>query len=316
LTSKESEEKRYTSEGGSYVAKAVASWSKPDGVANLIARKRVVDGTAIPVPFHADFTDANGGYTLQRPASHALTLLVDGEAFSASLVNVDRKKIATDSLQIRYDSNTALQELLKERLATSYEYLRLDRQSKVAKGKKIYTTVPDSHAEYVAFYATGEPFKYRVELLPVASTVSPKLVAHISHFDEYTLEHSVTSMTDQEFDAWLASADGSASIEVQEGLRKIRKLQRSIITYLKAYYGGRCQLCGYSTVPAYGVDTSEGHHIEYFSRSLNNKPSNLAILCPSHHALLHALSATFDRAAKCFMGDGDQQIPLKINYHL
>lgn len=54
--------------------KEVASWSKPDGVPGLIGRKKVdwsifEDGTTIPLEFHADFREANNGFSPARGES-------------------------------------------------------------------------------------------------------------------------------------------------------------------------------------------------------------------------------------------------------
>lgn len=136
----------------------------------------------------------------------------------------------------------------------------------------------------------------------------------ISSFSEHEVE-LWTQLSDKEFEEWLETVPGKGDLKIRQGIVKIRRLQRSVIDTLKKKYKGTCQICGISSLEEYGVDISEAHHIEYFSKSLNNHPKNIAILCPTHHRLVHALEATFDRNNKTFIGKG-KAIPLKINRHL
>lgn len=70
---------------------------------------------------------------------------------------------------------------------------------------------------------------------------------------------------------------------------------------LKAYYDYRCQICGTSLGSMYGnvadqfyayVDT---HHIQYLSRGGQDVSSNMIVVCPNHHRIIHATDAFFNR---------------------
>lgn len=137
----------------------------------------------------------------------------------------------------------------------------------------------------------------------------------LSALDEQELEKKV-QMSESEFEKWLLSASGEASIEVRQGVKKIRRYQQSVIKRLKEKYAGKCQICGWSSLDEFGVDISEAHHIEHFSKTMNNKPSNIVIVCPTHHRLLHATHATLNREEGAFIGSKRERIPLWKNMHL
>ncbi|NMA30720.1 MAG: hypothetical protein GX941_02785, partial [Candidatus Methanofastidiosa archaeon] len=147
----------------SEIIKEMRSWTKLD-IPDLIARKHVdysvfQYGSHIPLEFHEDFNEANGGATLERGERREVTLIIEGKEFKAALYNIDRKNVEIDTLQLRYDSNNDLKKLLKERFHRSYDYIE---QNKVGKQPVI---VPKSDAEYMEFYKTEEPFKYLVKLI-------------------------------------------------------------------------------------------------------------------------------------------------------
>lgn len=66
----------------------------------------------------------------------------------------------------------------------------------------------------------------------------------------------------------------------------------------------------------YGVDVSEAHHIEYFTQSLNNNASNIIILCPDHHRIVHKANGVFDYDTHCFTYDNAKVDTLMYNLHL
>lgn len=110
--------------------------------------------------------------------------------------------------------------------------------------------------------------------------------------------------------------DPQAALIERFGLMRLRKLNRDLIDRLKRNYDYRCQICGRSFGEFYGVDLAECHHIEPFSRSLNNDANNLLIVCPNHHRIIHAASPTFDRARKLYLYQNGREEPLQLNEHL
>lgn len=155
--------------------KVIRSWAKVGSDPKLIGRKRVdwslfEYGSHIPLEFIQDFEIANGNTHVQRGESREVSLLVEGKAFKASLVNVDRKNISIDTLQLRYDSNNDLKEYLRGRLVSSYNYILKARSEK---NDNAQVKVPDDIAEYVEFYLTEEPFQYEMKIIAFQDMGTP-----------------------------------------------------------------------------------------------------------------------------------------------
>ncbi|WP_210366656.1 hypothetical protein [Bacillus sp. REN3] len=145
--------------------KQVRSWSKIDTL-GMIARKKVdwsifLNGSHIPIEFHVDFEEANNGKHLNRGERQKIYLKISDKEYEAQLVNVDRKEIASDSLQLRYDQNKDLKELLLNTFDYSYNRINSHR----LRNEKKTIVLPDEEAEYIEFYKTERPFVYRVEFI-------------------------------------------------------------------------------------------------------------------------------------------------------
>lgn len=100
------------------------------------------------------------------------------------------------------------------------------------------------------------------------------------------------------------------------GLKKYRERNRTNGERLKKFYGYRCQICGRDVGEDYGAHVADCHHINYFSVSLDNAASNLLIVCPNHHRIIHAANPIFDRERKLFLYPNGLEEILKLNEHL
>jgi hypothetical protein len=175
--------------------KESASWSK-DETPNLIGRKKVDwsifnDGSTIPIEFHEEFENANNHFHIERGQRRHLVLLYENKEFDAHLRNVDRK-VKSDTLQILFGKD--LKEYLKQVFVTSYDYLNQNR----IENQKNYVAVPDELAEYINFYETEEPFKYRMEFISKADVPEEKPeVDHIS--DKELVKHIVQYIQNKGF---------------------------------------------------------------------------------------------------------------------
>lgn len=98
--------------------------------------------------------------------------------------------------------------------------------------------------------------------------------------------------------------------------QRVRVYNTSIIKQLKRLYGGCCQLCGKNAFDEFNVDISEAHHIAHFSDSQNNDSSNIIILCPNHHRLMHKLNPKFDSERGCFVFSDNSELRIEIDFHL
>ena len=151
------------------MAKRVQSWYKPDGVPNLIAIKKVDPSifeqgiNHIPLQFKSDFVLANGGIELKNGDVQPLVLLIDGQEYKAALrcnYPPNSAGIRKESLKIRWDGETLLKKLLKDKFEFSYKYIIAERE----RTGKSTVKLPDNIAEYMEFYNTGTPFIYKLNL--------------------------------------------------------------------------------------------------------------------------------------------------------
>jgi hypothetical protein len=157
----------------------VASWSKND-VPGQIGRKKVDwsivehGESVIPIDFHQNFFDANGGFAINRGKREELSLELDGKLFKAYLRNANRK-VESDTLLITFGRE--LKEFTKVAFYSSYEYFKMNPKSKI----------PDEIAEYIEFYKTDQPFKYHLKLVTKDSKNTVRfsdieLVEHITNY--------------------------------------------------------------------------------------------------------------------------------------
>ncbi|MCM3548565.1 HNH endonuclease [Alkalihalobacillus clausii] len=140
--------------------------------------------------------------------------------------------------------------------------------------------------------------------------------SEISNKGERELENSISEMNDEQFASYINSLDDSASIEVKEGIKKVRKYNKKIINELKDKYNNKCQICGEGSIEKYGVPVVEGHHLEEFSLTQNNSPQNIMIVCPTHHRIIHKAKGTFNSQTKEIIYSNNYLEKLKLNKHL
>ena len=126
----------------------------------------------------------------------------------------------------------------------------------------------------------------------------------------------ITEFSEEEYERILNMSDTKAAIRSTVRAVNVRVLNNKIQNTLKNLYHHRCQICGATAEVMYGVDVSEAHHIEYFTKSLNNNPSNIIILCPDHHRIVHKAKGIFDYETHCFMYENAKVDTLMYNLHL
>ncbi|WP_339289194.1 AAA family ATPase [Paenibacillus sp. FSL E2-0201] len=155
--------------------KQVRSWWKDAEIPNLIARKKVdfslfYEGTHIPVEFHPDFLEANGGELPKRGESRTVKMMYKDQSYDAILIKIDQVSASREALQLRYNGNQTLKNLLIETFSHSYSYIMQKRTNQQADdAKRPQVVVPEDQAEYIDFFATGVPFEYRLEFITFKS---------------------------------------------------------------------------------------------------------------------------------------------------
>jgi hypothetical protein len=129
-------------------------------------------GTHIPRAFHEEFRHANNGLLVESGHSRKLKLLIKDKSYDATLFNFSKKGTDYDTLHIRYDGKKDLINTLKSLLKNSYNYLQ-NELSKKTDDDRALIDVPDDYAEYIDFFETGEPFQYRLDIIPSRLSVAP-----------------------------------------------------------------------------------------------------------------------------------------------
>ncbi|MCR4958142.1 MAG: hypothetical protein K6B13_05990, partial [Prevotella sp.] len=111
-------------------------------------------------------------------------------------------------------------------------------------------------------------------------------------------------------------ADKTASIEEKQRLVKYRRIDRSIILTLKRFYDYRDEISGEKIGDAYGDSVVEAHHIDYFTRSQNNDSTNIIIISPNYHRIIHKNNPRFNRKKFQFEFENGEVLRLKLYEHL
>lgn len=126
----------------------------------------------------------------------------------------------------------------------------------------------------------------------------------------------ITEFTEEEIERIINQQDLNAKVVKQSGAFTTRIFDDRVQASLKKLYNYKCQICGATATIMYGVDVSEAHHIEYFSKSANNNPGNIVVLCPDHHRIVHKAKAIFNFQLHQFEYDNAKVDPLMFNLHL
>ena len=268
----------------------------------LVDQSVLKEGFSIPVSYQKEILE-KVGFNIPRGAMVPIRMDVGGRLFDAQLKNqkFDEKTYPThgDLLQIRYPANGELSQMLRSvfnHTAARIEQCRL-------KGEKVRTASwPNEEKEYMALYATPVPGVIYCECV-----TNPELVeesSEIRRLDEQTAEQL------------LEREDPSAEVLVKTKLCKVRKMNRAIGNELKALYGYRCQICGQFIGERYGSQVIHAHHIDYFTRTMNNDADNILIVCPNHHSIIHDRNPVFDRRSKVYRYPNGYTEGLALNLHI
>ena len=97
---------------------------------------------------------------------------------------------------------------------------------------------------------------------------------------------------------------------------KYRKIDRSIIRMLKVFYDYRDEISGEKIGEQYGDSVVEAHHIDYFTTSQNNDSTNIIIISPNYHRIIHKNNPFFNRKKFQFEFANGEVLKLKLYEHL
>lgn len=119
-------------------------------------------------------------------------------------------------------------------------------------------------------------------------------------------------------DQWLPATAQEADPlppEKRERMTEVYERDQGIVGELKRLYGGRCQICDSAPFNNLFGSIVEGHHIEWLCRGGADVRENIVLLCPNHHAAIHAANPKFDWSKLEFQF-GVKTLPIRANQHL
>lgn len=265
------------------------------------------DGMTIPVSACA-LLRAWDESILIHGASKDIKVLIDGEFYDAKLKNQNFSQNNwtghKDVIQIRYGRQSALAVKLRAIFQKSHDYLYAQKQL-LGKSKR-QILLPDDIHEYIRLYLTTSSNVLSIECC--SDTDYRQLANTLNAIPEEVYEAS----DDDKF----YMADKTASVVQKELLVKYRKIDRSIIRMLKEFYGYRDEISGEKIGEKYGDSVVEAHHIEYFTKSQNNDSTNIIIISPNYHRIIHKNNPYFNRKKFQLEFPNGEVLRLKLFEHL
>lgn len=265
----------------------------------LVDKSSLCQGISIPVLFQPLFYEKIG-HCLNRGESTKITILLDGIPYDAKLTNESFDKIKypgrSDILRILYSNNASLKDVLRSKFIKTWDSIQIySGQNGSTQG----FSVESGQEEYMTVFAT-----------PVKGTI---VLDCISNEDYQQETRIIRSLGEFVFETL---TDENAFIETSIGFQKIRHLSKSIGNSLKKLYGYRCQICGEYIGEKYGSTLIHSHHIDYFTKSLNNNAENIMIVCPNHHSIIHDRDPVFDFKTQTYKYPNGYVEKLLLNKHI
>lgn len=134
---------------------------------------------------------------------------------------------------------------------------------------------------------------------------------------EFALCKEIPSdLSEEDYEHIINAADPNAHLAIRVSPHSHRIIRTSIIHNLKKLYSGKCQICGKNPLAPLDYNICEAHHIDAFSNSKNNDASNIMIVCPNHHKMIHLLNLQFDSEKMAFVKDDSVILNVLFDLHL
>jgi predicted HNH restriction endonuclease len=234
----------------------------------------------------------------------SIKLLIEGREFHAELINqgFDQKKYPEhpDMLQIRYRRNGEFSKYMQTVFYATFTTIGSIKNSGKLRPKQ-RVKLPYNEREYIALYSTAFDDTFTVDCITSNEIKETGKIVNSLH--EFEIEQILQN-------------DTSAALLEKIQMVKIRKLDRTIGENLKRLYKNHCQICGLFVGERYDATVIHTHHIDYFSKSLNNDANNIMVVCPNHHGVIHAVNPTFNRKKLSFSYPNGLEERLSLNRHL
>ena len=271
----------------------------------LIDRSTLRQGFQIPVEFHALLRATPGGLPRQGETRN-IKILIDGVEYDAQLKNqgFDYNKYNghAEVVQIRYNEGSDLVKRLRDVFSSTWNYVERIKNLPENVNRRFIIRVPEEYQEFLAISTTDLPNVFVVDC--ITTTIKAEI------------KNEIRALSELDFETFEFREDKNASIKEISRLQKVRQLDRSIGESLKRLYDYRCQMTGEKIGESYGAMVVEAHHIIPFTESLNNDTSNIIILSPSYHRIIHRANPVFNREELSFIYPNGLKDKVELDYHL
>lgn len=259
------------------------------------------DGFTIPKYLHETIYECLG-HKLKHGERTIIHVLVGRREFDLDLINqaFNRTKFEghPDVLQVRYTKGSDFSQMMRNLFCSTYDYI-LEQKNYIAPKKQI--KIPGEIREQLMLYKSSTNGNFYLECLTASD--------HITNIKDVMTEESFELPADK----WI---DPEASIDIVNKLVKIRRIDQNISNNLKQLYHFCDQITGERIGDIYGTPIVEAHHIEFFVNSQNNDASNIIILSPNFHRIIHHNNPVFDREKMSFVFLNGVVEPVRLNKHL
>jgi predicted HNH restriction endonuclease len=270
-----------------------------------IDRSTLRQGFQIPVEYHYLLKMIPGGMP-GHGETRNIKVIIDGVEYDAQLKNqgFDRNKYDAHAevVQIRYIEGSDLVKRLREVFSSTCNYVESIKNLPENINRKFTIRIPEEYQEFLALSTTDLPNVF------VADCITTAIKAEV--------KNEISKQSELDFETLEFREDKNASIKEITRLQKVRQLDRSIGDSLKQLYDYRCQMSGEQIGEPYGAMVVEAHHIIPFTESMNNDTSNIIILSPNYHRIIHKTKAEFDKERLAFIFPNGLIDKVRLNKHL
>lgn len=270
----------------------------------IVDKSLLWDGFSIPKQYHNIFHMLVPAIS-EHGENVNVKILIDGEFYDAQLKNIafdqDTWEGHGDIIQFRYTPQSPLSRKLREIFSISNQYIQQERANRQP-GDRSRIIVPENLQEFIYINATAQSNVFALD--------------YVTCKEEQALRHDIKSISEDVFETLSIDSLKDENTGFSQAIRKVRKLDKSIGDTLKKFYDYRCQLTGERIGDPYSTHVVEAHHIMPFTESLNNNASNIIIINPTFHRIIHKAKPEFDYTTLSFKFPNGVVEKLTLTDHL
>ena len=268
----------------------------------IVDKSLLWDGFSIPAQYHKIFHMLVPAIS-EHGENVNVKILIDGDLYEAQLKNIafdqDTWEGHADIIQFRYSPQSPLSKKLRQIFSCTHQYITQERVNRQP-GDRRRIIVPEELQEFIYINATTQNNVFALD--------------YVTCNEEQALRHDIKSISEDVFETLSIDALKDENTGFSQAVRKVRKLDKSIGDTLKKLYDYRCQLTGERIGDQYSAHVVEAHHIIPFTESLNNDTSNIIIVNPTFHRIIHQTKPEFKNLSFIFPNGVVEKIIL--NKHL